>query len=74
MNFTLKDPASYFENSNQDVTTLKREVFMSRNLTKSEVQAKNNAIIIGMFLSNKHFPVIFSIKVIFCDKKTTFHI
>lgn len=47
---------------------------MSRNLTKSEVQAKNNAIIIGMFLSNKHFPVIFSIKVIFCDKKTTFHI
>ena len=65
MNFTLKDPASYFENSNQDVTTPQREVFMSRNLTKNEVQAKNNTIIIGMFLSNKNFSVSFRINVIF---------
>lgn len=63
MRFNLKDPAYYFESNNQNVSTPKEEVFVSRNLTKAEVQVVDDMFILGMFLYNENFSVKFFIKV-----------
>ena len=57
MNFILKDPDYYFESNDQNVTIPQREVFISRNLTKAEVQIINDMLIIGMLLCNEQFSV-----------------
>lgn len=50
----LKDPASYFESNQQNDTALQREVFISSNLTKKDLEA-DDTFIIGMFLYNGNF-------------------